>query len=224
MQVCVKKSTNKVCASVNQTARRLDLSPESTRVLETAEAKQLLAQIASGDENAYEKLYRQVSRSVFAFVMQRCGDASLAEEIVVDTLVEVWKHPDRFRGESKFSTWLLSIARFKMIDRLRAAPPAHDDIETVADTLADENSDSAFMRLHEQQQRQGIEKCMQRLSDEHREALHLVYFEELPLADVAQMQNVPENTVKTRLFNARHKLRDCLASLMAPTGSARSTA
>jgi RNA polymerase sigma-70 factor, ECF subfamily len=207
---------------VNQTDRRLDSFFESTRVLETAEAKQLLAQIAGGDENAYEKLYRKVSRSVFAFVLQRCGDAGLAEEIVVDTLVEVWKHPERFRGESKFSTWLLSIARFKMIDRLRAAPPEHDDIDTVADSLADENSDSAFLRLHEQQQRRGIDTCMQRLSREHREALHLVYFEELPLAEVAQLQSVPENTVKTRLFNARSKLRDCLASLMVTAQPARS--
>lgn len=189
-------------------------------MLETAEAKLLLAQIAGGDHNAYEKLYRQVSRSVFAFVMQRCGDASLAEEIVVDTLVEVWKHPDRFRGESKFSTWLLSIARFKMIDRLRAAPPQHDDIDTVSDTLADENSDSAFMRLAAQQQSHSIDKCMKRLSSDHREALHLVYFEEMPLADVARLQDVPENTVKTRLFNARLKLRDCLAALLAPRSMA----
>ncbi len=210
----------KAADRLNQTAPRPDIPPEQTRVLETVEAKQLLAQIASGDKNAYEKLYRQVSRGVFAFVLQRCGDASLAEEIVVDTLVEVWKHPDRFRGESKFSTWLLSIARFKMIDRLRAAPPEHDDIDTVSDTLADENSDSAFMRLAQAQQRHSIDTCMKRLSHEHREALHLVYFEELPLAEVAGLQNVPENTVKTRLFNARHKLRDCLAALMAPRSPA----
>jgi len=184
-------------------------------VFDNAEALQLLAAVARGDEAAYERLYRKVSRHVYAFVLQRCGDPALAEEIVVDTLVDVWKQPARFRGESKFSTWLLSMARFKMIDRLRAAAPVHEDIDTVTDTLADENSDSAFVRLHEQQQRHGIERCMERLSDEHREALHLVYFEDMALAEVAVIQAVPENTVKTRLFNARLKIRNCLAAMLS---------
>lgn len=184
-------------------------------MFDNAEALQLLAAVARGDEAAYERLYRKVSRHVYAFVLQRCGDPALAEEIVVDTLVDVWKQPARFRGESKFSTWLLSMARFKMIDRLRARAPEHDDIDTMSDTLADEDSDSAFVRLHEQQQRHGIERCMKRLSDEHREALHLVYFEDMALADVAAVQGVPENTVKTRLFNARLKMRHCVAALLS---------
>jgi RNA polymerase sigma-70 factor, ECF subfamily len=182
---------------------------------DNAEALQLLAAIARGDNVAYEKLYRKVSRHVYAFVLQRCGDASLAEEIAVDTLVEVWKRPERFRGESKFSTWLLSVARFKMIDRLRASAPQHDDIDTVRDTLADESSDSAFLRLEQEQQRTGIERCMERLSASHREALHLVYFEDMSLSEVAALQGTPENTVKTRLFHARQRIRDCLANLLS---------
>jgi RNA polymerase sigma-70 factor, ECF subfamily len=186
-------------------------------MLDNPEALQLLADIARGDQAAYERLYRAVSRHVYAFVLQRCGDAALAEEIVVDTLVDVWKQPARFRGESKFSTWLLSIARFKMIDRLRSSGPErdHDDIDTVADTLADDSGDSAYMKLHDQEQRVGIDRCMARLSAEHREALHLVYFEDMPVADVATMQGVPTGTVKTRLFNARLKIRDCLAALLS---------
>jgi RNA polymerase sigma-70 factor, ECF subfamily len=187
-------------------------------MLDNPEALHLLAAIARGDQAAYERLYRAVSRHVYAFVLQRCGDAALAEEIVVDTLVDVWKQPARFRGESKFSTWLLSIARFKMIDRLRASGPErdHDDIDTVADTLADDNStDSAYMKLHNEQQRVGIDRCMARLSPEHREALHLVYFEDMAVAEVASLQGVPVGTVKTRLFNARLKIRDCLAALLS---------
>jgi RNA polymerase sigma-70 factor, ECF subfamily len=184
-------------------------------LFDNAEALQLLAAMARGDEAAFERLYRKVSRQVHAFVLQRCSDAALAEEIVVDTLLDVWKQPARFRGESQFTTWLLSIARFKMIDRLRAQGPAHDDIDTHAETLADEHSDSAFVQLHEQEQRHHIDHCMQRLSDEHREALHLVYFEDLPVAEVATLQGVPANTVKTRLLNARLKIRNCLAALLS---------
>jgi RNA polymerase sigma-70 factor (ECF subfamily) len=189
-------------------------------LLDNAEALALLAAIARGDEAAYERLYRKASRTVYAFVLQRSSDPALAEEIVVDTLLEVWRQPTRFRGESLFSTWLLSVARFKMIDRLRARAPEHDDIDEHAETLADEASDSAFVQLHEREQRRHIERCMQRLSDEHREALHLVYFEDLPLAEVAGVQGVPEGTVKTRLFSARRKIRHCLAALLAREGMA----
>ena len=205
--------------AVNHIGLALD-SSSIEPMFDNAEALLLLAAVARGDEAAYERLYRQVSRHVYAFVLQRCGDSALAEEIVVDTLVDVWKQPTRFRGESKFSTWLLSVARFKMIDRLRANAPEHDDIDTVTDTLADENSDSAFVQLHEQEQRHGIARCMERLSDEHREALHLVYFEDMSVNDVATLQGVPPNTVKTRLFNARLKIRNCLAALLAMESTA----
>jgi RNA polymerase sigma-70 factor (ECF subfamily) len=61
---------------------------------------------------------------------------------------------------------------------------------------------------------------MQRLSEEHREAVHLVFYEGMALAEVATLQGCPENTVKTRLFHARLKLKNCLATLLQREGGA----
>ena len=61
---------------------------------------------------------------------------------------------------------------------------------------------------------------MQKLSDEHRECLHLVFYEGCALAEIAQLQQVPENTVKTRLFHARQKIKQCLQRMLEREGVA----
>src|SRR2546422_1029032 len=79
----------------------------------------LLRELGAGKESAMRVLYRAYSRTIYAFALTRLRDAADAEEVVVDTMHEVWRHPDRFRGESKFSTWLLGIARQKLKNCLR---------------------------------------------------------------------------------------------------------
>jgi RNA polymerase sigma-70 factor, ECF subfamily len=181
---------------------------------EEQETRQQLAAIARGERSAFEALYRRFSARVFAFVLQRCDDAALAEEVVIDSLLEVWKQPQAFRGQSKFSTWLLSMARFKMIDRLRSAGRPHEDIDSLAEHLST-GANEPFERLAQTELTQDVRRCLQRLAPTHREVVHLVYFEDQPLAEVAAVQGVPQGTVKTRLFHARQRLAQCLAHLSA---------
>ena len=63
-----------------------------------------------------------------------------------------------------------------------------------------------------------FDRRMGKLSDEHRECLHLVFYEGMSLADVAAVQNCPEGTVKTRLFHARQKIKNCLQALLRSEG------
>jgi RNA polymerase sigma-70 factor, ECF subfamily len=181
--------------------------------IDNSTALKLLAQVAKGDQPAFRQLYEAASRTIYAFALRRSEDAALAEEIVVDTMVEVWKHPERFRGDAKFSTWLLSIARNKMIDRFRASAPLAEDIEDYAETLSAGDESDAATQLAHVQDREGVERCMEKLSDDHRQALVLTYYEGMSVSEVAQVQAVAENTVKTRLFHARQKIKNCLARL-----------
>ncbi|MFM2399616.1 MAG: hypothetical protein RL341_1773 [Pseudomonadota bacterium] len=181
--------------------------------LDNGTALALLAQVANGDQTAFKRLYETASRTIYAFALRRSEDAALAEEIVVDTMVEVWKHPERFRGDAKFSTWLLSIARNKMIDRFRSADPLADDIDDHAETLSAGGESDAATQLAQVQDREGVERCMEKLSDDHRQALVLTYYEGMSVNEIAQVQQVPDNTVKTRLFHARQKIKNCLARL-----------
>lgn len=187
--------------------------------MDNDEVLRLLGRIGQGDEAAFRELYRAFSRRLYAYVIRKLGNEAQAEEIVADTLYEVWKGPSRFRGESQFSTWLIGIARNKVLMAFRARKPdaVHEDLQEIAEVVASEDA-GAFELLAQRQRREGVQQCMGRLSEDHREAIHLVFYEGLSLAEVAQVQSCPENTVKTRLFHARQKLRNCLKLLLEREG------
>ena len=178
--------------------------------LDKKEVFELLRAVEKGSEDAIRELYSGYSRRIYAFALNRIKDPALAEEIVVDTMHEVWKHPDRFRGESRFSTWLLGIARYKILSVLRARKPAHEEL----DEEMPSDCETAFDILAQKQRREGVQHCMGKLSAEHGECLHLVFYEGFSVKEVAEVQSVPENTVKTRLYHARQKIKNCLRLLL----------
>jgi RNA polymerase sigma-70 factor (ECF subfamily) len=187
--------------------------------MDNDEVLRLLVRIGQGDEVAFRELYRAFSRRLYAYVIRKLGNEAQAEEIVADTLYEVWKAPARFRGESQFSTWIIGIARNKVLMAFRSRKPdaVYEDLQDLAEVIASEDA-GAFEQLAQRQRREGVQHCMERLSDDHREAIHLVFYEGMSLAEVAQVQSCPENTVKTRLFHARQKLRNCLKLLLEREG------
>jgi RNA polymerase sigma-70 factor (ECF subfamily) len=169
----------------------------------------LLRRIAQRDESSLYTLHRHYAKRIYAFVIHRSADHHLADSVVSDTLYEVWRKPEAFRGESRFSTWLLGIARNKMLVELRRNNRPHDDIEDHADTL-ESDSPAPGSALEQSQDEQALRDCLQRLSGVQRECMHLAFYEELGLAEIARLQAVPEGTVKTRLFHARRNLRICI--------------
>lgn len=179
----------------------------------------LLEKIKRGDEQAFATLYKSLSRRIFAFALNQVHDEGKAEEIVVDTMHEVWKKPEQFNGTSKLSTWVLGIARFKVLNSFRDAKHNHDELnEEIAESVESE-AHTPYEALVEVQREQGVKRCMAKLSDEHRECMHLVFYEGLALAEIAELQSCPENTVKTRLFHARQKIKNCLRMLLESEGN-----
>jgi RNA polymerase sigma-70 factor, ECF subfamily len=186
--------------------------------MDVDEVLALLGRVGARDQRAFRQVYESVSRRVFVFAMKRLRDPTVATEVVSETLYEVWKRPEAFKGDSRFSTWVLGIARHKIIDKLRGRGAEHDDIDDHAD-LADPDAAEGFEALAEREHNAGVARCIERLSDVQRECLHLVYYEEQSLADIGRVQGVPENTVKTRLFHARLNVKKCLQQLIAREGS-----
>lgn len=174
------------------------------------ELSHLLAQVAARDEAALAVLYRRMSRMIYAFSLRRLSDADAAEEVVVETMYEVWKGAPRFAGRSLVTTWILGIARHKSLDKLRRRGSEHcetlgDEAEAVAD-----DQPAMYELIARRQQAAQVALCMEALPDEQRECMHLVFHEDTPLAEIALIQACPENTVKTRLFHARRKMKECL--------------
>lgn len=170
----------------------------------------LMQQVAAQDEAALATLYKRMNRMIFAFSLRRLNAADAAEEVVVETMYEVWKNAARFAGKSLVTTWILGIARHKAIDKLRSRGGEHwDPMGDEAEAVADENP-SVFDLIASKQRAGQVALCMEALPDAQRECLHLVFYEDTPLAEIAALQDCPENTVKTRLFHARRKMKECL--------------
>jgi RNA polymerase sigma-70 factor, ECF subfamily len=185
----------------------------------------LLAQVAArdrGSEAAMAQLYRALSAPVFAFVRQRLygADDHAVQEIVVETMYEVWRAAERFESNSQVKTWVLGIARHKLLDAARRDHSGqHDDIDELADTLQDEGPD-LLTQLAEKQRAQWLAHCLQRLPEDQRDSLHLMFVEGLDVDAIATLQSCPGGTVKTRVFHAKRKLKDCLAKWLRADGDA----
>ena len=166
----------------------------------------LLARVAAGEQRAFEELYRLLSRRVYAFALRMTGNAQAADEVTVDTMHEVWRSAGRFRGGAKVSTWVLGIARNKALMTLRNASPAeHVEIGDFADTL-DSGMPDGFALLAEARDAETIRRGMQALSADHRTCLHLAFFDEMSIQEIAAVLGIPEGTVKSRLWHAKAQL------------------
>ncbi len=167
-------------------------------------------------EQAISSLYIEYHRSVRNYLFKNfTQDDTVIEEVVQDTFFEVWKRPDRFRGESKFKTWLLGIARHKTIDRLRKNVIEHIPMEDIEETLPSEQMSSSDL-IHTEQIQQGLKHCLEslfaagKLSNAHREVLHLAYIQDQDILEIAKVLDCLESTIKTRLHYARLRIKNCL--------------
>lgn len=170
----------------------------------------LMDQIAQRDEAALSTLYKRLSRTIYAFSLRRLSQPEAAEEVVVETMYEVWRSASRFAGRSMVTTWVLGIARHKTLDKLRTrgkdiTEALCDDADAVADSTP-----SVYEMIAEKQRDNQVALCLEALPDSQRECMYLVFYEDAPLAAIALVQSCPENTVKTRLFHARRKMKECL--------------
>lgn len=168
------------------------------------------------DAQAMKRFYLALAPSTFQFAMRRLSDPVQAEEVVVETMYEVWCHASRYSGQSTLRTWVLGIARHKLLDKLRDRyRHQHESLDDETEGGIDAESDApeGFERVARREHHDMIVHCAGKLPEDQREALHLALYEDLPLADIALVQACPENTVKTRLFHARRKMKECLQRL-----------
>ncbi len=186
------------------------------------QAKVLLHRTATGDQRAYEELYRLLSNRIFAFAQRMVDNAAVAEEILMDTMLDVWNQASDFRGDSKVTTWVLGIARNKALMALRSARSKGGQAENIDDyqEVLDAEVPDGFEHMAEKQSSEIIQGCMEKLSDTHRECVHLIHFEDLSMKEVAEIQGKPEGTIKSRLSNARAKLAACVEIAQRRLGGA----
>ncbi len=174
----------------------------------------LLARVATGDRAAYDALYQRLYPRVYAFVLRRLRDPSLAEETTVEVFFELWKNAGRFRGESRAATWVFGIAHFKCLAASRAARRSKrsaviatesEVLEAFPDRMDPEDALAARERVSQ------VKVALGMLPEGQREVVELAFVEGLGYGEIAERLGVAEGTVKTRISRARSMLRRLLS-------------
>lgn len=170
----------------------------------------LIESIGKGDRRAMVSLFMRHNVRIHRFVMRLTGKTSIAEDVVSEVFLDIWRGAAEFSGRSNVSTWLLGIARNKAMSVLRrrtetpldydAAVELVDDMDD-PEVVADRASRGAVVR-----------RCLMRLPPPLREVVDLVYYHEKTVAEVAEIVGIPPGTVKTRMFHARSRLQELLES------------
>ena len=179
----------------------------------------LVQAAGAGDRRAMGVLFARHKNRVFRFILRMVRDRALAEDLLGDVFLDVWRRARRFAGRSSVSTWLLGIARHKALTALAARRPEQLDGEAARD-IADPAPDPE-RELAGKQRAALLRRAIDSLSGQHREIIDLVYNHGKSIAEIAELLDIPANTVKTRMFYARQRLAALVRS--ASSAAAPST-
>ena len=160
------------------------------------------------DEALIRAVYEQHGQAVLAYATKLTGDRAAAEDVLQETLMRAWRHPEVLvNGTGSVRAWLLTVAGRIVVDRARmtAARPRE---------VAESPVESALERDHADQVIDSMEvyEALQELSEEHREVIVALYFRGCSLLEASTTLGVPEGTVKSRSYYALRALREMLAT------------
>jgi len=173
----------------------------------------LLRAVSMGQQPAFEQLYGIYERRVYQYVLTLVYDPALAEEIVGDTMLAVWRGAGTFAATSRISTWIFGIARHKALDAVRRSGRRQREVELDGAVDLHDPQDRPDDDLFRHQAARLTQRAIASLTREHQEILRLVFYEELPYQEIAALLSIPANTVKTRVFYAKQQLRRHLERL-----------
>jgi RNA polymerase sigma-70 factor (ECF subfamily) len=189
---------------------RVAASPAQAAAPETSSDEMLIRRIAQGDQLAMRTLFGRHRVPLYRWLLRLVGDEALAEDLLRDVFLDVWRQAAAFEARSSVSTWLLAIARHKALSAPRRRPDAQLD-ETIAASVADPADDPEAV-LQNKTRADLLRHSLARLSPDHREVIDLVYFHGKSVKEVAQIIGIATATVKTRMFYARKKLAEFVAT------------
>ena len=173
----------------------------------TPDDRELLARVAGGDLQAFERLYRVYQPRLTRFLTTLLKRPQLIEEVLDDTMMVVWQSAGNFRGSSKPSTWIFAIA-YRKAHKAKARWP--DPVEEPENDTRISKEPAPDEELHQERLRAALMKAMEQLSPDHRAVVDLTYFHGMGYREIAEIVDCPVDTVKTRMFHARRRLKQAM--------------
>jgi RNA polymerase sigma-70 factor (ECF subfamily) len=169
----------------------------------------LVRSIADGDKAGFRVLYLRHRERVYRFVLRLTGSDEVADEVVNEVFLAVWRYAGQFEGKSRVATWLLGIARFKAISVCRRRSESQLDGRAAA--VIEDLADSPAVSIEKRQRSDVLQRCLAKLTPIHRDMINLIYYQGRKIEEVARSTGAPVSTIKTRLHYARNHMAELLA-------------
>jgi len=161
--------------------------------------ERLLALVATQDRGAFHALYERYADAVYRYALSILRTPHLAEEVLQETMMAIWKGAQNFKGRSKVLTWILGITRNQAHNILRKESKGQRLPEIDPTTETRDPTKSMHVDLL-------VQEALEALSPQQREVMHLVFYESLTVRETASLLGIPEGTVKSRMHHARQTL------------------
>ena len=181
----------------------------------------LMLRYQQGDKSAFPVLVRRHQQALFNFAFRQVRVPQLAEDVVQETFVRVVQNAADFKHEARFTTWVYTITRNLCIDQLRKrALRKHPSLDQASGeegdgpTLGEQTADpraSVEREATGTELKERIARAVDKLPDDQREVFLMREVSNLPFKEIAEITNVPENTVKSRMRYALERLQEALA-------------
>ena len=179
------------------------------RALAQVGDQQLLHQIAGGDEGALAELYQRYGKPLYNYLLRLVHEPTVAEDLLQEVLVAVWRGAHRFQGRAKVATWLYRIAHNQAVSWLRQIQKEPGQTELGELTNGHDLVEQAMENWRAAQ----VRRALDQLPARHRAVLELTFFHGFSYAEVAEIVGCPVGTVKSRMSHARRYLSEALQKM-----------
>jgi RNA polymerase sigma-70 factor (ECF subfamily) len=183
----------------------------------TNNEQDLISKILDGDTNVFAVLVDRYKDLVFTLALRMLKNREEAEEVSQDTFIKTFKSLSKFKGDSKFSTWIYKITYNTCLDRIKKISRTYNTVTIDEFTEHQVKTiDNALDNMEQEERKQKIQDCLQLLPSEDSFLLTLFYFEELSLDEISKTIGLTTNNVKVKLFRSRKKLSKILKERLEP--------
>jgi RNA polymerase sigma-70 factor (ECF subfamily) len=183
----------------------------------TIDDQKIIESIVNGDTKAYTELVNRYKDLVYTLAIRMLRNREEAEEVAQDTFIKVFKSLDKFKGDSKFSTWIYKVTYNTCLDRIKKNKKYRNDVSIDEFNFNQLDAiDNALDNMINEEKSRCIKDCIDKLPQDSSALLTLFYFEELSLEEISKIINLEANTVKVKLFRARKKLAVILQQYLQP--------
>jgi len=174
-------------------------------------------QIIGGNTNAFSILVDRYKDLIFSLALKMVKNREEAEEVAQDTFIKVFNSLDKFKGDSKFSTWIYKVAYNTCLDRMKRnkKEEGNINIDDFSEHLI-KTMENALSKMIDEERKKLIQDCLNLLPSDEGFLLTLFYFEDQSLDEIAKIMNITANNAKVKLYRSRQKLASILKEKLEP--------